>query len=103
MEVLADIGVFQDDRTPSFEQWLERKLDGIAPGIRRDVEHWARLLHDGGPRSRPCDEATVWGYDLNRIRPVLLEWSVLYGHLREVTRDDVLTQLDALHGSAQHR
>ncbi|KAB1141426.1 hypothetical protein F7R91_32920 [Streptomyces luteolifulvus] len=31
VEVLADIGVFQDDRTPSFEQWLERKLDGIAP------------------------------------------------------------------------
>ncbi|MFD3731488.1 hypothetical protein [Streptomyces sp. NPDC058632] len=33
VEVLTDIGVFQDDRTPSFEQWLERKLEGIAPGI----------------------------------------------------------------------
>ncbi|MER8236923.1 hypothetical protein [Streptomyces sp. NPDC094049] len=98
MDVLADIGVFLDDRTPSFEQWLERKLEGIAPVIRRDVEAWARLLHDGGPRSQPRDESTVWNY-LNRIRPVLLEWSAQHDHLREVTRDNVLTQLDALHGS----
>jgi hypothetical protein len=97
-EVLAGIGLLHDDRTPSFEQWLERELEGIAPGIRRDVEHWARLLHDGGPRPQPRDETTVCGY-LNRIRPVLLEWSVPYRHLREVTRDDVLTPLDALHGS----
>ncbi|MFF4448717.1 hypothetical protein [Streptomyces sp. NPDC001502] len=98
IEVLDHIGVFLDDRTPSFEHWLQRKLDGIAPGIRRDVEHWIRLLHDGGPRSQPRDEATVWNY-LNRIRPVLIDWSSRYDHLREVTRDDVLAQLDALHGS----
>jgi len=59
IEVLDQIGVFLDDRAPSFETWLERKLDGIAPGIRRDVEHWARLLHDGGPRSQARDENTV--------------------------------------------
>ncbi|MFE7209657.1 hypothetical protein ACFY0A_29230 [Streptomyces sp. NPDC001698] len=41
---------------------------------------------------------TVWGY-LNRIRPVLLEWSNRYDHLREVTRDDVLGHLSAVHGS----
>ncbi|MCX4632830.1 hypothetical protein [Streptomyces sp. NBC_01443] len=97
IEVLDHIGVFLDDRAPSFEQWPERKLAGIAPGIRRDVEHWARLLHDGGPRSQPRDENTVWNY-LNRIRPVLMDWSSGYDHLREVTRDDVLAQLDALHG-----
>ncbi|MDT9698290.1 hypothetical protein [Streptomyces sp. P17] len=97
IEVLDHIGVFLDDRTPPFEQWLERKLDGIAPGIRRDVEHWVRLLHDGGPRSQPRDENTAWNY-LNRVRPVLLEWSTRYDHLREVTRDDVLAQLDTFHG-----
>ncbi|GGT36640.1 hypothetical protein GCM10014713_32970 [Streptomyces purpureus] len=42
-------------------------------------------------------ENTVWNY-LNRIRPVLIPWSSGYDHLREVTRDDVLVQLDALHG-----
>ncbi|TKA09590.1 hypothetical protein FCI23_21890 [Actinacidiphila oryziradicis] len=98
IEVLDHIGAFLDDRTPSFETWLEWKLDGITPGIRRNVEHWIRLLHDGGPRSKPRDEATVWNY-LNRIRPVLIDWSSRYDHLREVTRDDVLAQLDALNGS----
>ena len=33
------------------------------------------------------------------IRPVLLEWSSQYGHLREVTRDDVQAALGELHGS----
>lgn len=41
---------------------------------------------------------TVWGY-LNRIRPVLLEWSNRYDHLREVTRDDILAHLNTVHGS----
>lgn len=97
-EVLDHIGVFLDDRPSSFEQWLEAKLDGLATGIARDVGDWARLLHDGAPRSRARDVATVWNY-LNRIRPVLLEWSNRYDHLREVTRDDVLAYLDTVQGA----
>ncbi|MCY0923928.1 hypothetical protein OS965_38345 [Streptomyces sp. H27-G5] len=97
-EVLDHIGVFLDDQPLSFDLWLESKLDGLATGIARDVGDWARLLHDGGPRSRARHVATVWNY-LNRIRPVLLEWSNRYDHLREVTRDDVLAHLDTVHGS----
>ncbi|WP_190123880.1 hypothetical protein [Streptomyces inusitatus] len=85
-EVLDRIGVFADDRTPSFDLWLASKLDGLAAGIAHDVEDWARHV------------ATVWNY-LNRIRPVLLEWSNRYDHLREVTRADVLAHLDTVHGS----
>jgi hypothetical protein len=33
------------------------------------------------------------------LRPALLAWSSQYGHLREVTRDDVLAVLGELHGS----
>jgi integrase len=97
-EVLDRIGVFLDDRPAPFELWLERKLDGLTAGIRLDVEGWARTLHDGGPRSRARHHATVWNY-LNRIRPALSDWSNSYDHLREVTRDDVITHLDAVHGS----
>ncbi|QCX82624.1 hypothetical protein C9F11_45320 (plasmid) [Streptomyces sp. YIM 121038] len=97
-EVLDHIGVFLDDRPSSFELWLESKLDGLATGIAHDVGDWARLLHDGGPRSRARHAATVWNY-LNRIRPVLLEWSNRYDHLREVTRDDVLAHLETVQGS----
>jgi hypothetical protein len=36
---------------------------------------------------------------MNKLRPVLLAWSGRYGHLREVTRDDVAAVLGDLRGS----
>jgi hypothetical protein len=98
VEILDQLGVFDDDRVPAFESWLQRKLDGLAAGIRRDTEGWIRALHDGGPRTRARDPNTVSGY-LNELRPVLLGWSQRYDHLREVTRDDILTIVDARHGT----
>lgn len=62
--------------------------------------------HNGGvdsgpPRRRtpqpPREKGTVW-LALNRVRPALLAWSTRYDHLREVTREDVLTHLNTLHG-----
>lgn len=97
-EVLDEMGVLVDDRRPAFNAWLERKLDGLAPGISGEVEAWARALHDGGPRSRARHQATVWNY-LNAIRPTLLSWSEGHGHLREITRDDVVTVVGGLQGS----
>jgi integrase len=97
-EVLQEMGVLDDDRRPSFEDWLERKLNGLAPGIRADTEAWLRTMRDGGPRSRPRDIASAWNHVLY-LRPTLLEWSGRYGHLREVTRNDVLAVLGELHGS----
>ena len=55
-------------------------------------------MRDGGPRSRPRDIASVWNH-MNQLRPALLGWSGRYGHLREVTRNDVLAVLGDLHGS----
>jgi site-specific recombinase XerD len=92
------MGVLADDRRPSFESWLERKLEGLAPGIRADVEAWLRTMRDGGPRSRPRDIASVWN-QMNKLRPALLGWSGRYGHLREVTRGDVAAVLAELRGS----
>ncbi|MEN8655512.1 hypothetical protein ABCR94_36345 [Streptomyces sp. 21So2-11] len=99
--VLEEMGIFEDDSEPSFEGWLAERLEGLAPGIRSEAERWTRVLHDGGPRSLPRREGTVWLY-LNRVRPALLEWSNRYDHLREVTRDDVLTYVKTLHGHQRH-
>ncbi|MFC4062620.1 hypothetical protein ACFOWE_30340 [Planomonospora corallina] len=97
-DVLKRMGLFHDDRRPPFEDWLIGKLDGLAPGIGRDVESWLRILHDGGPRNKARAPATVYGY-MSRIQPILLAWSQRYDHLREVTRDDVVAMLDQLHGN----
>jgi hypothetical protein len=97
-EVLDHLGLLHDDRVPAFETWLHRKLDGIIPGIRKEAEDWIRTLHDGGTRTRPRSPNTVWHY-LNDARPILLDWSHRYHHLREVTRDDIYTVADSLHGN----
>jgi integrase len=101
-EVLEAISVLVDDRRPSYEDWLDNKLDDFAAGIRREAERWNRTLRDGGPRTRPREQSTVWAY-LNAVRPALLEWSTRYDHLREVTRDDVLTHAKTLHGHQRHQ
>ncbi|MFI6585523.1 hypothetical protein [Embleya sp. NPDC050493] len=91
------MGLFVDDRAPAADLWLERKLDGVAPGIRRTVEQWARALLDGGPRSEPRDRNTAWTY-LNAIRPALLDGSTRHDHLREIERADVVAVRDGATG-----
>jgi len=95
--VLQEMGIFHDDSEPSFERWLAERLQGLTPGIRAEAERWTRVPHEGSPRSLPRQQGTVWLY-LNQARPALLDWSQRYDHLREVTRDDVLTHVKTLHG-----
>ena len=93
--------MLHDDRRPAFDAWLDRKLDGVTGGIRRDAERWLRTLKDGGPRSRPRSIATVHSH-LGKALPALLDWSARYRHLREVTRDDIQDHVRGLHGSQRH-
>ena len=76
--------MLHDDRRPAFDAWLDRKLDGLTGGTRRDVERWLRTLKDGGPRSRPRSIATVHSH-LGKALPALSDWSARYHYLREVT------------------
>lgn len=96
-EILQKMGVLLDDRPTTFQKWLQRKLDGLAPGIRSETERWAHALHNGTPRSQPKSPHTAKKY-LRNARPALLEWSARYHHLREVTREDILAHIDGLHG-----
>ncbi|MEV4116550.1 hypothetical protein [Nonomuraea sp. NPDC049695] len=72
-------------------------MEGLAPGIRDDVEAWARALRDGAPRIKPRNIKSVW-IQVNRLRPTLLHWSDRYEHLREVTREDLASILDGMQG-----
>jgi len=97
VEVLTAMGIMADDRPATFDTWLQARLDVVAPVIAAQAERWARVLRDGGPRRHARSRVTAAAY-LNCARPALLTWSRTYGHLREVTRDDVLGYLAALHG-----
>lgn len=99
-EILAHLDLLDDDRTPTFETWLDRKLTGLSSGIRHDVEHWARTLREGGPRTRQRSPDTVVGY-LTAVAPILQNWSRLHDHLREIARDDILVVAGSLHGTTR--
>ncbi len=100
-EVLRQAGMLDDDRIPAFDSWLDRKLAGLAAGIRHDTGRWVRTLKDGGPRSRPRSAETVRIY-LEKALPALAHWSDSYDHLREVTRGDIKDFVRPLHGSRRH-
>jgi hypothetical protein len=97
IDVLAAMDILLDDRPPTFDTWLESKLDNAAPAIASQVQRWAHVLRDGGPRQQPRQLSTAIGY-VKAVRPALLAWSDTYHHLREVTRDDVVAYLDSLRG-----
>ena len=40
IEVLEQMGIFDDDRPPTFESWLDAKLEPLPPGIRGEVRRW---------------------------------------------------------------
>jgi integrase len=96
-EILATMGILDDDRPDLFSTWLDAKLAGLATGLASEVRRWAVTLHDGGPRTQPRSPGTARIY-LRAVRPALLAWSARYDHLREVTRDDILAHLADLYG-----
>jgi integrase len=96
-EVLQTLGVLLDDRHPSFDVWVQDKLEDLAPAIRDDTHRWVRVMHDGGPRTRARHPRTVRGY-VALLRPVLQQWSSRHDHLREITHDEVISSLTTLRG-----
>lgn len=96
-EVLNELGILIDDRPDSFESWLANRTRDLAPEIAEDVRSWLRALHHGGPRHRPHSRASTWG-KMGSVHPTLVGWSARYQHLREVTRDDVVTAINGVYG-----
>ncbi len=97
--VLAAIGLLDDDRVPTQDRWLERKVALLAPGIRDDVTAWHLRLRDGGPRSRPRAPESVRSY-LRTLLPALTAWSQRYSHLREVSTEDLLDLFNGADGTS---
>lgn len=95
--VLGELGVLVDDTVPAIRAWIDRRSDEMPPGYRDAVRAWLLELLEGGPRARPRSASTLYTY-LGRVRSHLLSWSATRGHLREVTRDDVMTVLNTLRG-----
>jgi hypothetical protein len=81
-EVLADLGLLDDDMEPAVRYWITRNTDGLAPGFKEPLRLWLVVLVDGDARSKPRDGAAVYAY-FGSIRPFLERWATTYNHLRE--------------------
>ena len=92
VEILATMGIMEEDRPALFNSWLDAKLADLATGLGNEARRWAVTLHDGSPRTLPRSPDTARCY-VRAVRQALLAWSARYDHLREVTRYDVLSYI----------
>jgi integrase len=96
-EVLAGLGLLEDDTVPAVRAWIGRRAAQMPPGFAAAVRDWLLLLLDGDARTRPRSATTIYVY-CTAVEPLIGQWSASYGHLREVTADDIRAGLEELRG-----
>jgi integrase len=96
LEVLAGVGMLDDDRDAPLESWFVAKTERIAGPMATELRPWFEALRDGStitPRTRARSIETV----RHRVAAVVeaLEGWTTAGHqsLREITRQDVIDVL----------
>lgn len=98
LDVLAEIGLLDDDRTAAVDAWFTDKVAGLPTAMREDLSVWFVVMRDGSsttPRRKPRAESTI-NVQLRFALPALHAWAALgFTQLREITRNDVLTVLPA--------
>lgn len=87
-EVLAGLGMLEDDTVPAIRPWIDRRTGELPPGFAAAVRAWLLVLLDGDRRARPRSDATIHVY-FAAVRPLIEHWSADRGHLREVTAEDI--------------
>jgi integrase len=96
-EVLAGLGMLEDDTVPAIRSWIDRRAGELPQGFTAAVRDWLLVLLDGSARSRPRSHTTIYVY-FAEVRPLIGRWSASRGHIREVTTEDIRAGLDHLSG-----
>jgi hypothetical protein len=89
----AGDGLVIDDRPDSLTVWIEQAFAGLPARIHQELHVWVSVLRDGTPRCRAHPRTTVVTR-LAAVRPFLLERTLGYATLRQVTGQDVTGWLD---------
>ncbi len=100
-EVLAGLGLLEDDTVPAVRSWIDRRTGELPQGFAAAVKGWLLVLLDGDTRSRPRSATTIYVY-FTAVQPFIDRWSANRGHLREVTAQDIRAGLDQLRGHPLH-
>ncbi|MEU6584369.1 integrase [Nocardia sp. NPDC046763] len=97
-EVLADLGLLQDDSATAIRSWIDHITRDLAPGFAGPARHWLTVLLDGDNRAQARSPGSLYVY-FSCARPFLEQWAIRHDHLREVTRSDITAALEPLRGS----
>jgi integrase len=100
-EVLAGLGMLEDDAVSAIRSWIDRRAGELSPGFATVVRDWLLGLLDGDVRSRPRSATTIYVY-FTAVQPLIDRWSTSRSHLREVTAEDIGAGLDKLRGHPRH-
>lgn len=85
------------------ERFALAALTWIPDPIVREQAAWVTVVRGQGRVDHPAlTFKTIRNY-LSVMMPVLSEWAVRYGSLREVTRNDILDAVAARHGPVTQR
>ncbi len=96
-EVLADLGLLDDDTTLAVRSWIDRRTGELPAGFADTIRTWLLVLLEGDARTRPRSHSTIYVF-FGAVRPFIQGWSAHLGHLREITADDIDAVLDPLRG-----
>ena len=99
VEYLTGQGLALADPQDVLAEWITPRLAALPAPFAAEVGAWADALQGRGPRAgRPRSPRTIQGY-LRILQPPLTEWATRYESLRQVTTEDVTSQLDKLTGA----
>jgi hypothetical protein len=99
-DVLAAVGLLDDDRPDTLAAWLDEQLGGLPAQIRAEADAWLNVRRHGGSRCRPRSRQTIVG-DVRAIGSFLDEAGRRCSTLRQVTRDDITTWLASRPGRSR--
>jgi integrase len=101
VEFLTDQGLARDPQDV-LAGWITNRLATLPAPFAAEVRIWADALQGCGPRAgRPRNPRTIQGY-LRILQSPLAEWAAHYESLRQVTTEDVTSQLGMLTGATRH-
>ena len=77
-EVLAGLGLLEDNAVPAVRSWIGRRTAELPPGFATVVRDWLLVLLDGDARSRPRSSTTIYVY-CTAVEPLIACWSARPG------------------------
>jgi len=92
VEVLASVGMLDDDRVPAILLWFDQHAAELPAAMAAELQMWFTAMRQGSPRAprtRPRSDRTIRNH-LTVALPILKQWAAK-GHesLREITKDQV--------------